>query len=69
MTLDLRDLKVIDADTHLVELPDLFTSRVPAALKDRMPHVVEIDGALTWVMEGAELGPAATGGVIARDGT
>lgn len=69
MTLDLRDIKVIDADTHLVELPDLFTSRVPAALKDRMPHVVEIDGALTWVMEGAELGPAATGGVIARDGT
>ena len=39
MTLDLTNLKVIDADTHFIEVGDLWTSRAPAALRDRVPHV------------------------------
>jgi uncharacterized protein len=69
MTIDLTGVKVIDADTHIVEAGDLWTSRVPAALRDRVPHVEEIDDAPTWVMEGTELGWAFKGTVVAHDGT
>jgi predicted TIM-barrel fold metal-dependent hydrolase len=34
----LSTIHVIDTDTHVVEPPDLWTSRVPAALRDRVPH-------------------------------
>ncbi len=30
---------IIDSDTHVTEAPDLWTSRVPAKLKDRVPRV------------------------------
>jgi len=30
---------IIDADTHVTEPPDLWTSRVPRALRDRVPRV------------------------------
>ena len=31
---------IIDADTHVTETPDLWTSRAPAAMRDRVPHVI-----------------------------
>jgi predicted TIM-barrel fold metal-dependent hydrolase len=67
MTIDLGAVKVIDADTHLTERHDLWTSRAPARMKDRMPHVAEVDGQATWVVEGAVLGRAGAGGVVGRD--
>lgn len=44
--------------------PDLWTSRVPAALRDRMPRVVDRDGTPTWMVDGSVLGfsGAPTGG-------
>ncbi|MBW2499709.1 MAG: amidohydrolase, partial [Deltaproteobacteria bacterium] len=30
---------IIDSDTHVTEVADLWTSRVPAKLKDRVPRV------------------------------
>jgi predicted TIM-barrel fold metal-dependent hydrolase len=60
--------RVIDADTHIVEVGDIWTSRAPAALLDRVPHVEVIDGAPTWVMEGTQLGGAYKGTVIDADG-
>jgi hypothetical protein len=43
---------VISADGH-VDLPllppDLFKPRVTAAMRDRVPHVVEVDGVAQWV--------------------
>ena len=30
---------IIDVDTHVTEPPDLWTSRVPASMKDRVPYV------------------------------
>jgi predicted TIM-barrel fold metal-dependent hydrolase len=67
MTIDLSLTKVIDADTHLTERHDLWTSRAPAGMKDRMPHVADVDGIATWVVEGAVLGRAGAGGVVGRD--
>lgn len=68
MATDLTTAPVIDADTHIVEVGDLWTSRVPSALRDRVPHVEVIDGEPRWVMEGTELGWAFRGTVIANDG-
>jgi predicted TIM-barrel fold metal-dependent hydrolase len=43
--------KVIDVDTHLVEPFDLWSSRAPAAMKDRLPRVKMVDGVRSWVID------------------
>jgi predicted TIM-barrel fold metal-dependent hydrolase len=43
--------KVIDVDTHLVEPHDLWSSRAPAALRDRLPRVKVVDGVRSWVID------------------
>ena len=48
------DVKVIDADTHFTEPPDLWTSRVRAAYKDRILHIEERNGVPTWVVDDVE---------------
>ena len=68
MTLDLSTLAIIDADTHIVEHAELWTSRAPASLKERVPRVEDVDGLETWVMDGNVLGRAYRGGVIRADG-
>lgn len=68
MPLPLDEVKVVDADTHFTEPHDLWTSRAPAAYRDRVPHVTEVDGAATWVVDGTVLGRAGAGGVIDRNG-
>jgi predicted TIM-barrel fold metal-dependent hydrolase len=68
VALALDDLKVVDADTHLTEPHDLWTKRAPAAYKDRLPQVREVDGRPTWVIDGEVLGFAGGGGVIDRAG-
>ncbi|MDE3085218.1 MAG: amidohydrolase [Acidobacteriota bacterium] len=43
---------VISVDDHLIEPPDLFEGRVPAALADRAPRIVEHDdGTQYWLYE------------------
>jgi predicted TIM-barrel fold metal-dependent hydrolase len=39
---------VIDCDTHLIEPPDLFTSRVSKRFADDAPHAELVDGSLHW---------------------
>jgi predicted TIM-barrel fold metal-dependent hydrolase len=39
---------VISVDDHLLEPPDTFESRVPAKLRDQVPHVEEVDGYPIW---------------------
>jgi predicted TIM-barrel fold metal-dependent hydrolase len=51
---------VISADSHIVEPPDLFESRVASDLKDRMPKLGEVDGAAAWLVEGVEPTPLAS---------
>jgi predicted TIM-barrel fold metal-dependent hydrolase len=44
--------KVIDVDTHLSEPHDLWTSRAPASIRDRVPQVKMHEGQLCWVIDG-----------------
>jgi predicted TIM-barrel fold metal-dependent hydrolase len=62
------DVRVIDADTHYTEPPDLWTSRAPAAYKDRVPHIEDRDGVPWWIVDGAELCFARGGGVVDQHG-
>jgi uncharacterized protein len=39
MATDVRDIPIIDTDTHVVEPPDLWTSRVSSKWGDLVPHV------------------------------
>jgi predicted TIM-barrel fold metal-dependent hydrolase len=62
------DVKVIDADTHLTEPHDLWTSRAPAKWRDLVPQIHEVDGRKTWFINGdTKIGPAVPSSVILRD--
>lgn len=63
-----HDLRVIDADTHLTESHDLWVKRAPAAYRDRVPHVVQVEGRPTWVIDDQVIGFAGGGGVIDTKG-
>jgi predicted TIM-barrel fold metal-dependent hydrolase len=44
---------IISVDDHLIEPPDLFEGRMPAALADRAPRVLELEGGKqAWEYEG-----------------
>ena len=44
---------VISVDDHLIEPPDLFAGRLPEALAERAPRVVEAEGGVQhWLYEG-----------------
>ena len=55
---------IVDADSHWSEPHDLFTSRAPAAIKDRVPRVEDVDGTLMWVFDGHPVGRFSAAGVI-----
>jgi uncharacterized protein len=65
----MADLQLISCDDHmdLSQLPaDLWTSRLPADLRDRAPHIEERDGQTVWICDGKVWGrwdgkPPATG--------
>ena len=48
----LAGVKIVDADTHITEWHDLWTSRAPASLKDRVPQVKWKDGKAHWLIDG-----------------
>lgn len=63
------EVRVIDADTHMTEKHDLFTSRAPSEFVERVPRVVDIDGKPFWIVDDdVQLGPARGGGVVDRNG-
>ncbi len=44
---------IIDVDTHVSEQPDLWTSRVPASMRDRVPRLEQdAKGRDIWVIDG-----------------
>lgn len=45
------DYSIIDADAHITEPHDLWTSRAPASLKDRVPRVVGSGIERAWVVD------------------
>src|SRR5689334_13046503 len=52
----LSGIPVVDADTHVSEWYDLWTSRAPAKYKSRVPQVVNRDGKWDWVIDGKSMG-------------
>src|SRR5580698_10595004 len=48
----MRDYRLISGDSHFNEPPDLWTSRVPAHLRDRVPTMKSFDEGDGWVIEG-----------------
>ena len=65
----MADLQLISCDDHmdLSQLPaDLWTTRLPANLRDRAPHIEDRDGLAMWICDGKVWGrwdgvPPATG--------
>jgi predicted TIM-barrel fold metal-dependent hydrolase len=47
---------IIDADSHVTEPADVWTSRVPAKHRDDVPHVVRDGDQDAWVLQGLPLG-------------
>jgi predicted TIM-barrel fold metal-dependent hydrolase len=56
---------LFSVDDHIIEPHDVWSARVPVAMRDRAPHVVEQDGRQMWVWEG---GVEATMGLNAVAG-
>jgi len=46
--------RLISADSHVVEPPDVWTARVPARLRERAPHMVRMERGDAWVVEGVK---------------
>jgi predicted TIM-barrel fold metal-dependent hydrolase len=45
---------LISADAHVNEPPDLWTSRVPARFRDRVPHIERLEQGDAWIIEGVD---------------
>jgi predicted TIM-barrel fold metal-dependent hydrolase len=62
-----RHYTLMSVDDHLVEPPDLFDGRLPAALAERAPKVVELDdGAQHWEFEGKRFPNIGFNAVVGR---
>src|SRR5579864_5064874 len=60
-------IKIVDTDTHIVEPPDLFTSRAPLGMKDKVPYVRRDENDIDrWFLGGRNCGTLG-GNVVRRD--
>ena len=58
---------LISVDDHVIEPPDMFDGRLPAALADRAPRIVEgDDGSQVWLYEGRTYPNIGLNAVIGR---
>ncbi|MHB8439361.1 MAG: amidohydrolase family protein [Acidimicrobiales bacterium] len=65
--MDTADLILVSVDDHVVEPPDMFEGRVPAAFKGREPRIVhKEDGTDVWVYEGNEIPNVGLNAVVGR---
>jgi predicted TIM-barrel fold metal-dependent hydrolase len=59
--------RIVSADDHLIEPPDLFEGRMPAALQEHAPRIVESDdGRQVWLYEGRRFGNIGLNAVVGR---
>jgi predicted TIM-barrel fold metal-dependent hydrolase len=65
----MEGIAIIDADTHLTEPHDLWTSRAPREYADRVPQVREVKGRSMWTIDGEVFGNAVGASVILPDGS
>jgi predicted TIM-barrel fold metal-dependent hydrolase len=58
---------IISVDDHLIEPPDMFEGRMPAALADRAPAVQDLpDGKQVWLYEGKIYANVGLNAVVGR---
>ncbi|CAN7627368.1 amidohydrolase family protein [Phenylobacterium sp. LjRoot225] len=62
----LEGVKIVDCDTHFTEPPDIFTSRAPARLKDKVPYQKIAGGVTRWFVGDQDFGIVG-GNVIRKD--
>jgi predicted TIM-barrel fold metal-dependent hydrolase len=62
----LKGIKIVDCDTHVTEVPDLFTSRAPAKYKDKVPYIRRVNGVDRWFVGDRDWGSMG-GNVIRAD--
>ena len=56
--------RIISSDNHVIEPPDLWTSRIEPKFKGREPHVVRLeDGSDRWFTDGIK-GQGAFAGAL-----
>lgn len=48
-----RQYRLISADSHINEPPDLWTSRLPSKWGDRIPRIESFEEGDAWILEGA----------------
>jgi predicted TIM-barrel fold metal-dependent hydrolase len=61
------DLDLISVDDHLIEHPRVWQDRLPAALREQGPRVVELpDGTEQWCYEGVVEGPPGLSAVAGK---
>lgn len=65
----LTGFPLVDADTHVSEWYDLWTSRAPTKFKDRVPQVRDLNGRWDWYMDGKTLNREGASSAIRKDGT
>lgn len=59
--------RIVSVDDHLIEPPDLFEGRMPAALADRAPRIVTDDGdRQAWLYEGNRYPNIGLNAVVGR---
>jgi predicted TIM-barrel fold metal-dependent hydrolase len=59
-------MKLFSVDDHIVEPADVWTKRVPAAYRDRAPHVVAEDGREHWAFEDRRVTTMGLNAVVGR---
>jgi predicted TIM-barrel fold metal-dependent hydrolase len=64
--LSLDDVRIIDCDSHFTEPTDLWSSRVPASMLDRVPVQQSVNGVTAWFVDGEPW--ASTGGNVLQTG-
>jgi hypothetical protein len=65
----LEGVRVVDADTHISEWPDLWTSRAPAKYKDRVPQVRNVNGKNVWTIDDHIMSGDSGFAAIKKDGS
>lgn len=61
--------RMISVDDHVVEPPDVWTTRLPARWREEAPQTVEIDGKVVWQFAGKRKSLAELGGRLFAEGS
>ena len=48
----MEDVKIISSDSHVIEPPDLWTSKIGERFGERTPRVIEDEGGEYWYIDG-----------------